>query len=223
MLVDELANELYRCGKIADSSGPYRNSKYSGAILDEKLKRINYHLTGLTGLSGIAAGQWISSMNSRDFNSETEKKAMVFLDSLKNYFSTERRKGLVRKDAAEGLINDMEGEEGRYRLRNNYENEGLMDLALDRINTKKFIYTKEKIIQKYEPGYMKTTSRHGRSHFFAPSKMLGRREIDTYIFNLSVIWLVTIILYLALLLNLLRKFVTIFGNMRLKRSEQNYR
>ena len=92
-------------------------------------------------------------------------------------------------------------------------------MALDEDNLKKAIYTPQKIIQKMNPGYMKTTSKTGRSHFYAPSKMLGKKEIDTYIFNLSVIWLVTIILYVALYFKLLRKFVELLGNIRVKRSD----
>jgi hypothetical protein len=66
---------------------------------------------------------------------------------------------------------------------------------------------------------MKAVSKYGRAHFYAPNKLIGEIRIDTYWFNMLVIWLVSVLLYLALYFNLLKKLMTWFENLRLPKSE----
>lgn len=219
LLVDELAKDLYKCGICFDSSGISKTDSYYRGILDEKLKRLNYHLDELAELSSIAPGSWKSSLIETEFNHNIERETRKHLDSLKRYFNSKLKEGIEQKNSKEKEIISAIGKEGLSSLKENYENERLISVALDEDNLKKVIYTPQKIIQKMNPGYMKTTSKTGRSHFYAPSKMLGKKEIDTYIFNLSVIWLVTIILYVALYFKLLRKFIELLGNIRVKQSD----
>jgi hypothetical protein len=83
----------------------------------------------------------------------------------------------------------------------------------------KSIQTPDRIVQKYEPIFMKPVSQNGRAQFYAPYKIFGNREIDTYWFNILVIGAVTIILYVILYYNLLRKLVSFFENLRVQRSD----
>ena len=46
-----------------------------------------------------------------------------------------------------------------------------------------------------------------RTHFFAPGKYLFGQRISTFAFNLMVIWLMTLILYVTLYFELLRKLM----------------
>jgi hypothetical protein len=50
-----------------------------------------------------------------------------------------------------------------------------------------------------EPG-----SHVGRAQFYAPFKMLGNWKIDTLWFNMMVIWLMNILLFVTLYFNLLK-------------------
>jgi ABC transport system ATP-binding/permease protein len=66
---------------------------------------------------------------------------------------------------------------------------------------------------------MKATSKYGRAHFYAPFKMIGNIEIDTFLFNILVLWFVTLVLYIILYYNLLQKAVTYFENLRFLKSD----
>ncbi len=79
--------------------------------------------------------------------------------------------------------------------------------------------TPKKLLMKYHPGYLKPSSKIGRAHYYAPVKKLGNLEIDTYKFNLIVIWIVSLLLYVALYYNLLRKLLEYFENLRLPKPE----
>ena len=67
---------------------------------------------------------------------------------------------------------------------------------------------------------MRPTSKYGRAQVYAPCKLIGNKAIDTYWFNIIVLWLVTLVLYLILYYNVLQKVITYFGNLRFKKSEE---
>jgi hypothetical protein len=57
---------------------------------------------------------------------------------------------------------------------------------------------------------MPPTAKNGRAHYCAPFKVIGNIKIDTFWFNLAVIWLVTFLLYIALYFGILRKILSVF-------------
>jgi ABC transport system ATP-binding/permease protein len=62
---------------------------------------------------------------------------------------------------------------------------------------------------------MKATSNYGRAHFYAPVKTFLGWETGTFTFNLIVIWLVTLVLYVILYFRLFEKAVLYIGSLRL--------
>ncbi len=212
LLNDRLNRDLQICNYYNDSAD-YRD------ITNECFARLNYHIDHLSGLSDIKYGEWKDSLNPSGFNAEVEESTAGYLDSIKDYF---KNKDKLATSVTERIIDSLEndlGTEAYIALREDYENEELKTLVLDMLNRDRILETPEKYIQKFEPGYMKATSKYGRAHFYAPYKYLGNIEIDTYWFNIIVIWLVSVLLYLALYFNLLQKLMTWFGNLRLPKSE----
>ncbi len=212
LLNDRLNRDLQICNYYNDSAD-YRD------ITNECFARLNYHIDHLSGLSDIKYGAWKDSLNPSGFNAEVEESTAGYLDSIKDYF---KNKDKLATSVTERIIDSLEndlGTEAYIALREDYENEELKTLVLDMLNRDRILETPEKYIQKFEPGYMKATSKYGRAHFYAPYKYLGNIEIDTYWFNIIVIWLVSVLLYLALYFNLLQKLMTWFGNLRLPKSE----
>ena len=55
------------------------------------------------------------------------------------------------------------------------------------------------------------------AQFYLPSKHFMNVTIDTFYFNLSVIWSISIILYITLFYNIFRKIIGGFENISLKR------
>ncbi|MCX6282642.1 MAG: hypothetical protein NTW31_00150, partial [Bacteroidetes bacterium] len=62
--------------------------------------------------------------------------------------------------------------------------------------------------------FMEPESRAGRSHFYAPVKYLGTLAIDTFWFNIAALWFMSLLLYLALQHNTLRKTIEYFGQLK---------
>jgi hypothetical protein len=103
-------------------------------------------------------------------------------------------------------MNDVWGGEGELLIRRrDYTNKRLEELLM---NKGQFVVeSKGRLIRKATPIYQIPASNVGRAHFFAPVKRLGNLRIDTFWFNLAVIWISTLIFYITLIYDLLRKFI----------------
>jgi ABC transport system ATP-binding/permease protein len=183
------------------------------------LSRINYHIDELAKLSKIFPGSWKESLQAGKFNRDDYIKAAVYFDSLQKYFMGRYKHEVSRDNMINDSLVSALGKEGRISLEENNKNIRLETLILNRESPDLTIVTPERIIRKYKPGYMKATSKLGRAHFYAPVKMIGNLEIDTYWFNISLVWGVSLLLYLALYFNFFRKIIDFFSTMRLQKSE----
>jgi hypothetical protein len=79
---------------------------------------------------------------------------------------------------------------------------------------------KNRIVQNYNPIFLDPDDAGFlgfRTHFFAPSKMVLGRKIDTYVFNISLVLLSTIVLYITLYFELLGKIVRFFERLKLQK------
>ncbi|TAL69268.1 MAG: ATP-binding cassette domain-containing protein [Bacteroidetes bacterium] len=211
-LIVNLKNDLAICSKYLDSSD-YRD------IVRIKLRRINIYIDQLSALAKISPGKWESDLNVTNFNVRAEKESILFLDSLGRCFMSFSKYATRRNNAISDSLKKAIGKGEVVALRDNYENKKLKFIVLDQEPGEKTYDQNYKIIQKFNPGYMKATSKFGRAHFYAPVKKLGNLEIDTYWFNIIVIWMVTLVLYIALYFNLLQKTIKYFGNLRFSESD----
>ena len=76
----------------------------------------------------------------------------------------------------------------------------------------KIYETKNELIQKKDPIFLTPDSPYGKSHFYSPFKRIGSLEIDTFYFNVLVIWLMTAFFYMTLYYDTLRKFLNYIAN-----------
>ena len=187
-------------------------------------RRLNYYIDQLTGLagSGFTPGDLKASLNEENFNSLAENNAARYLDSLAKQFRHLKNSAQKSNDSVNQSLETKIGKEELINLKDNYYNKRLEFILLDLENilgpqSKK---TPTRIIQKHAPVYMKPTSKYGRAHFYAPYKQIGNLKIGTYWFNIIVLWIVSLIFFVALYYNLLRKFVTYFENSRIIKSKR---
>ena len=100
-------------------------------------------------------------------------------------------------------------------FKNKYFNESLADLVTN-VNVKERIMEHDgQLLQRINPVYNEPDQPKNildyRTHFFAPTKYFFGIEIDTFWFNTIVIWLMTLILYITLYFEVLRKGLSAFG------------
>ncbi len=94
-----------------------------------------------------------------------------------------------------------------------FHNESLTELVTNIVEEKRIIEHDGKLIQQMDPIFQDPAPRHAldyRAHFYAPLKRLPGGMVDTYRFNVGVIWLMTVVLYITLYSQVLRKWVKVF-------------
>jgi ABC transport system ATP-binding/permease protein len=207
-----LKTDLWKCKN-------YREKSEDSTSVKECYYRLNHYIDRLNDLAGFGriTGQWKDSLNIKQFNAGTAAKTEHYLDSLAGHFRSIRKANKILNDSVEKSLGAVKYNE----LKEKYENSRLNALVLNEEAKQKSIVTPRKIIQKFEPVFMKPVTNYGRSQFYVPYKKIGNITFDTFWFNIIVLWVLTIILYVALYFNLFQKAGTFIGKIPLPLRKNN--
>ena len=212
-LIFNLKKDLRDCKRL-EEKGQFSPESES------KCKKLGHYIDELSVLAGFSFPDSLrEKLNSREFDTILYNGSTAYLDSLKHHFLTLMLNARSGNDSIRTAMVAQMSLQGYTELSSLHENKRLADMLTNQENPEKIIETSDRIIQKFEPVFMKATSKIGRAHFFAPFKRLGNWEIDTFWFNFMVLWAVSLILYAALYFNLLRKLINYFENLRFQKSE----
>ena len=105
------------------------------------------------------------------------------------------------------MVKDLGSKEAFSKLKENHHNQSIANIVLDKMNYKKIMVYQDEIIQLKDPIFKYPQSTYGRAHFYAPLKLTGNYKIETYWFNLCIIWISSLMMYILLQLDLIRKGV----------------
>ena len=110
------------------------------------------------------------------------------------------------------LMEESLGADGFFQLKQDYYNDRLAELVLNKWGVKKIYFSPyNRLIQKKDPIFMYPVSDCGRAHFFAPVKIINGHKFPTFWFNISMMWGVSFVLFVLLLLDIPRKFISLFN------------
>ncbi len=132
--------------------------------------------------------------------------AVKYIESVRQYYIAYYNNANNRKDS---LLNNLDTikNEGPVELRNRYFNKSLEDLVTNKDETIKAIEYNGRLIQKQDPIFIDPEYKFIKAHFYAPRKQVFGAYVDTFIINVIVLWVMTILLYLALYFRLLKKML----------------
>jgi hypothetical protein len=157
--------------------------------------------TGVVASFGSAEG-----FTPQGFKETVYTTAIDSLNRARQIYQNLRSEADRVKDRRSFEMVEAWGGEAMYaQMRKLYANKRLEDLLLNRAEL--VTEWRNRLVRKTTPVYQLPRSRFGRAHLFAPIKRVGPVSIDTYWFNLLIIWLSALVFYLILLKDLLRKFV----------------
>lgn len=123
-----------------------------------------------------------------------------YLDSLESYYKDKMNEATNAKDEKiSSLQTDAKKTEKFYKIYDDCYNEYLSDVVKQSLESKKVVRGDDRLIQISDPIFVnpegKTTI---RSHFYSPEKNLFGITIPTLYFNMMIVWIFSILLYVSL-------------------------
>jgi hypothetical protein len=151
-------------------------------------------------------------LTAEKFDDWTANKTEEFLNSLGRFYNNFFNEANSKKEKAIYILTSSPEKKQRFEyLRDNYYNKTVANLVKNTNDPNRIIEYDNRLIQKIYPVYMEPQPDHAldfRTQFYAGEKYFAGYIFNTLQFNLAVIWVMSIILFLTLYYDVLRKIVT---------------
>jgi len=172
------------------------------------LRALAVGLADLANRAGLSPDIAPGDFQPRQYSRETADKVVQFLEKARGVFWEKRKKASLRKRDLEGAMTEQYGPEGWQRLRKEKTNKSVEDLALATYSPEKIARSGDRLVQKASPISQIPENRWGNAQFLAGVKKIGEMEVETFHFNLGVLWISFAILLLALYGRLLARLLS---------------
>jgi hypothetical protein len=145
--------------------------------------------------------------------------AKNYLNEMLDHYSNLFNKANSKKQR---IINYwMQKDPKKYQAqKNRYHNQSISEIVKKVFEKNKIIQFKDRLIQQVDPIFLDPEPNgyfNFRTHLFAPRKYFARHYIDTFWFNIMVVWSMIIFLYITLYFDLLKRLLNTFQNNSFKK------
>lgn len=165
----------------------------------------------------VICEQPLENLTTEKFTSDMGFITLGYIEQLKEYYSKIFDTASQKRDKIVNYL--VKKDKGFYEAkRRAYHNESISDLATKALEKNKILQYKDELVQQYDPVYRDPIPNHFldfRTHFLAPRKYFMGTLFDTFWFNVAMIWLMTIIFYITLYYESLKKFLELFSKIKL--------
>ena len=181
-------------------------------IISEKLALLKNELFKESVRVTDVKFEYIDDLVIDRFTSEIGNYTSEYIENLGVYYSDVYNTKNSRKQMTISYWDqNFPGEYNRRRQK--YHNEAVSDIVRKIYEKNKIIAYKDRLIRQTDPIYEKPWIDHPfdfRAQFYSPSKHFAGRDIDTFWFNMWMVWFMTILGYVALYYDWLKKILGIF-------------
>ena len=193
-------------GQVDLIDGWIRLNKPANEI-SKKLNIIQNEIEKLNDEKVLPAFQFTESLAPGKFNSEIAELAKAHLHQLKDFHNNRYLEVKSEKDKFINQLNKENGDQFLFEQKMKFHSKSLEALVLNSETKEFYRETPYGYMQKIAPIYKNPDFTNGRAHFLASQKNLFGYAVDTFIFNVAIIWLMSTFLYIALYYNWLRKLL----------------
>jgi len=220
-----MARELSQKREFISDNLPSDNDSIIN-IIEKDFKILRDELITEPFKEGIEDIDLAQKLTIENYDNEFDNKLSEYLEAYKKHYQKAYREATDKLDKMAYFFQNNEAYE--YDLneyKNKYFNESLADLVTNITETDRLIEYDGELIQQINPIYNDPeTPAHimdYRTHFFAPQKYFLGTYMDTFYFNMIVIWLMTLILYFTLYFELLSRGLEAFGKIKFTSNKED--
>jgi len=149
-----------------------------------------------------------------------------FLTKLKAYYGLKHSKAMnARQEMIDSYISTPEGADKYDQLFKTFKNKAVSDQVKNENSIVRIVPYKNRYFQKWYPIYNDQHKPQNILDFganlYQPTKHFAGAIFDTYYFNLAVIWSMTLLLYILLYYDGLRKVIEMIENRKYLRAQRS--
>jgi ABC-type multidrug transport system ATPase subunit len=213
-LVSQLENKVDNILKHFDEEDKLEDRKYNLEIINNELKIIgDKYSKGDFPLK--------DKLSIEAFDDKVANQLKFYLSAVRKEFNKKYSKASRLKDKKFMELVETYGDKSEVdKLKQKYHNRALNDFVLNKQELNKIHEIDGRLIQLMEPVYKMPEANNGRAHFYAPYKKIFGQLVDTYWFNVIVIWLTSILLYITLLTDAFKKGITFFESINFRSNKK---
>jgi hypothetical protein len=208
ILITELVGQV----DLVDGWTSLNPDSIGGDDYSRKLQIIKKETEKLDDENVLPAFQFKERLAPGKFNHEIAELTKTHLQQLKAFYNKRFSQVKSKKDQLINQLNKEKGDQFLYNQKMKFHNKSLEALVTNAEATPFYRETPDGFMQKIAPIYKDPDPdfyRDGRAHFLASQKNLYGHSIDTFTFNVAVIWLMSTFLTISLYYNWLRKVLAI--------------
>ena len=159
----------------------------------------------------------IRGLEPAHFDSTVYSATSEFLAKLNRYYINRYNAADREKEKkVASMTNSPEKQKAFETFRNQYHNETVAELVKNMGETDRIIESNGRLVQKIFPVYKRPAPEHlvdFNAQFYMPAKHFLNRDVDTYFFNMAVIWSMSLVLAFALYFDILRRIIASLGSL----------
>lgn len=185
---------------------------------DNNLKVVHSEIEKIARDVRLSLPESIDSFSAGLYHPGANRAVQQFLGMASSVYRSRYNRAVSERDA---IYNEMVaaqgGEEAFLKFRQDYHNKQLFSVVTNEKELRSYTVHDGEMVPVKDAIFRDPAAYSWRAHFYAPVKMFFGRKVDTFWFNIAVIWLFSGLLFVLLYYDLIRRLLTYFETLRLNR------
>ncbi|MFW5819656.1 MAG: ATP-binding cassette domain-containing protein [Bacteroidota bacterium] len=215
-LIRELLNKARFIEKHIKEEQAEEKIAYNLNLLRKEIEQeYHYRMQLAEEQSGVLTERFVflEKLAPKDMNEEIIAATILYLEKIQSFYSSVY--SYIYKKLNEQKRS--ENEEWIAELKRKHHNENLEELVTNKNEFERIVEYKGELIQKKDPIYLDPVNQLIKAHFYAPRKLVFGNYISTIWVNVSILWLFTITLFIALYYRVLKRFMDFIEDLKIRK------
>jgi len=192
-LIPKLISELDYCKTSINTDSLKQQNERQLLVIKTEIERMDK-------VYGLHFDE-INKLHLQSFNASVYINTKDYLKAVKKAFNEKFENLFEKREQKFRAMIDKNGKDAFINLREDNYNNALSDQVTNAKELDKVVQKGNRLLQYIDPIYIKPEHQFGRTPLYASRKLFLGNEIDTVVFNIAIIWLATLILYILLIRN----------------------
>lgn len=199
----------YNVYQIPEINGILEQYRSKDKISDEDLKLLQTEILKVSSLIPEVKCDILSSLNKTKFNKLIAYNGMSYLEEVQEIIKDKFR---IVNEAKDKMLSDMQNTDEKklqyQQFIDNYYNNNLASFTKNTYISNQLVRIDNHFVQKIDQIYLypqNPSLLNFRTHFLAPEKYFMGKNISTFWFNTLILWFFTLVMYITLYYELIKK------------------